>query len=266
MSRPKTNQWKQDLERLLASSQDSDPDDLLRDLRDLGAALGDDAAEALLDAHPDLFGYSPTLAGLNHERVITRDIAETKRLLQKDFTGPVLFKDVATRATTVDFNRSDNMFVRVKFDDCQRLVMIGCGRLPFTMFNVHDNTKIPEIIGLDILPEAIETAIKLADRLGYERMKFELCDGREYDFGQARIVYIAAIVSPKSTVMSRIADTAPEDVRVVVREPFSLARLWLESIEHSLDPRLEITGMGPKSRNMNRDVYLRRCATPVLGA
>ena len=166
----------------------------------------------------------------------------------------------------VDYNRSDDMFEKLNFRDCRLLAMVGCGRIPFTIFNVHDKTKIPEIIGLDILPEAINTASRLVSRLGYGRVRFELRDGRSYDYGQTQIVYVAAIVSPKSAVMSRIADTAPDDVQIVVREPFSLARLWLESIEHSLDPRLEITSMGPKSPTMNRDVYLRRRATRVLGA
>jgi hypothetical protein len=262
MIQPEINQWKQKLEHVLASSRDRDPEDLFKDLRDLGAALGDDAADALLESYPDLFGFSRTLADLNHQRVIARDIAETKRLLRKDLTGPVLFGDVADRTTSVNFNRSDDMFSRLKRDDCRRLVMVGCGRLPFTMFNVHDKTEIPEIVGLDILPEAIEIASRLARRLGYERVKTELRDGRSYDYSNTQIVYIAAIVSPKSAVISRIGDTAPEGVRIVVREPYSLARMWLESIEQSLDPRFEVTGMGTKSPNMNRDVYLRRRAVP----
>ena len=69
-------------------------------------------------------------------------------------------------------------------------------------------------------------------------MRAELTDGRDFDFTDSRIVFVAKMTTPKGAVLSRIADTAPQDVRIVVREPLSLGRLWAESAEQTLDPRL----------------------------
>jgi hypothetical protein len=90
-------------------------------------------------------------------------------------------------------------------------------------------------------------------------VKIELCDGRAYDFSRAQVIFVANMVSPKAAVLSRIADTAAEGVQVVVREPYSLGRLLTESVEDSLDSRLEITGKGHGWRgNLSLDLYLRR--------
>jgi hypothetical protein len=142
-------------------------------------------------------------------------------------------------------------------------VMVGCGGRPFTMFRIHDQTAVPEIIGLDIVPEAVETANRLAAKLGYERMRAELCDGCEYDYSEAQVVYVASMVSPKAAVVSRIAETAPENVQIVLWEPVSLGRLWAENAERTLDQRLEVTGRTSIWRNLTRDVFVRRRGGPI---
>ncbi len=68
---------------------------------------------------------------------------------------------------------------------------------------------------------------------------------------------IASMVSPKRAVIARILETAPEDVRIVLWEPISLGRLWLESSEPDRHPQLEITGRGPVVR-LSQDVFARR--------
>jgi hypothetical protein len=73
------------------------------------------------------------------------------------------------------------------------------------------------------------------------------------------------MVSPKAAVVSRIADTAPDEVQIVLWEPYSLGRLWAESAERTLDPRLEITGRTSISRNMTRDVFVRRRPAAMHG-
>jgi hypothetical protein len=119
-------------------------------------------------------------------------------------------------------------------------------------------TAVPQIVGLDVIPEAVEMANALAAKLGYGRMHAELCDGLDYDYGGAGIVYVASMVTPKAAVVSRIADTAPEHVRIILWEPYSLGRLWAEAAEPDLDPRLEVTGRSSIWRNMTRDVFVQR--------
>jgi hypothetical protein len=257
--------WKDRLERILGSLQGHNPTELINAIRDLGIAMGHDAGEGLLDAHPELFSYRPALTAAFGKMVQAQDTAEIRQMLDQDLDGPASFGRIAAGKTSIGvlsskdaYNRLDEVFDHVDFDNCRRAVMVGCGGRPFTMFRIHDQTTVPEIIGLDIVPEAVETANRLTAKLGYMRMRAELCDGCDYDYGDAQVVYVASMVSPKAAVVSRIADTAPDTVQIVLWEPVSLGRLWAENAEGTLDPRLEVTGRTSISRNMTRDVFVAR--------
>jgi hypothetical protein len=110
-----------------------------------------------------------------------------------------------------------------------------------------------------MLPEAIETASKLADRLGYGRARFAASDGASYDYGKADIIFVANMVFGKKAILSRIADTAAPGVLVILRDSYSLGRLYAENGARGLDPRFEIMGEGEKDRSvaLSYDVYLR---------
>lgn len=268
MSQLETNHWKEDLERLLNSSLDRNPGDLITDLCDLASAMGYDDAEALLDAHPSFFDHAPALTRRNYQRVLTKDTAEAQHILQQDIVKPTPFRDVASKAVAVTYDRVGDMFDQIEFSDCHRLVMVGCGSVPTTIFHIHDKTTIPEIVGLDIVPEAIEMSRTLTEWLGYSRVRTELHNGLSYDYSQAQIVFVANMVSPKASVVSRIADTAPDNVQIIVREPMSLGRLWAEGVDKNLDPRLEVTRKGRAGGfgAVSRDLYLKRRAIPASQA
>ena len=253
-----TKDWASVLAALLQSTQGRDPADVIHDLCALGQAMGDETAEALLDADPGLFRHVPALTQAFYQRVVRKEIAESRHLLQQSLDGSVSFREVASPPVLRTYNRVREMFERVDFSGCRRFVMVGCGRVPVTMFHVHDRTESAGIVGLDVVPEAVDTARAIAARFGYTRVSAELCDGKEYDYGQAQIVFITNMIASKAAVLSRIAETAPPDVRIIVREPYSLRRLWSESGERSLDSRLEIMGRGSNNATLSRDVYLRR--------
>ena len=256
---PKKRDWQEDLERILKSSQDRDAGDLINALCDLNAAMGDDAADAMLDANPHFFEYTPALKRAAYQRTVRNEISQTQRLLQQDLEGLCSIEEMVNALALTNYNRSIDMFEHLDFSHCRRMVLVGSGWLPTTLFHVHDKTDVPELVGIDITPDAIETSNKLAKRLGYERVRTELVDGALYDYGQAEIVYIVNMASPKSKILSRIADTAPENVRVVAREPYSLGRLWGDMVERGLDQRFEVTGKGSGGGYfLTRDVYLQR--------
>jgi len=254
--------WKGELERFVAGARQRTPTELINGIRDIGLAMGHEAGEALLDSHPDLFSYRPMLTRAFIEMVHAQDAAEIRQML--DVKQPTSFGQIAAEETTIGvmsskdaYKRLDEVFEHVDFSRCRRAVMVGCGGRPFTMLRIHDQTTVPEIIGLDIVPEAVETANIVAAKLGYTRCHAEFRNGRDYDYRGAQVVYVASMVSPKTGVVSRIADTAPPDLQLVLWEPYSLARLWSERAEETLDPRLEVVGRTRVSRNMTRDVFVR---------
>ena len=53
-------------------------------------------------------------------------------------------------------------------------------------------------------------------------------------------------------------DTAPDHVRIVLRDPYSLGLLWAEEGCVALDPRVSIVARGAGSRFLSRDLFLAR--------
>jgi hypothetical protein len=265
MSANEVHKWTQALAALIESSHDRDPATLIDDLCRLAHEMGEEVAEALLDADPTLRRHVPRLTQAFYQRVVRKEIVEAAHLLHQPLENGIAFTNVASPAVLRTYNRVREMFERVDFRACRCFVMVGCGRVPVTMFHVHERTATTEIVGLDIVPEAVETAREIAARFGYARTGVELCDGQAYDYGRAQIIFITNMISAKAAVLTRIAETAPPDVVIVVREPYSLRRLWSESGERLLDPRLEIVGRGSRNSTLSRDVYLKRRSSNPIG-
>ena len=56
--------------------------------------------------------------------------------------------------------------------------------------------------------------------------------------------------------MQRAIATAGPGVQVVLREPYSLGRLWAERAESRFDAPLQVCHRGPGSRYLSRDVFV----------
>lgn len=257
MNDVKLSHWKVDLETILGAPAERDTLDLITEICDFAADIGYENGDAVLDAFPELFETRPSLASDFRNLIVSREMAEAKRLLAAEIVAPTSFRAVAGPISAGMYDRLGDIFANVDFSSCQRVVMVGCGWRPITIFRLHDQTSVPEIIGLDVVPGAVETATALAAKLGYDRMRAELCDGSAYDYSGVRRVYVASMVSPKAAVISRILETAPEDVQIVLWEPHSLGRLWVDSAERHLDPQLEVIGRGSVTW-LTRDVFVRR--------
>lgn len=250
--------FKSELERILRSTGDRDTGVIIREICDLAAEMGDDAAEALLEQHPDLFELAKPLAEARLRSLHAIEVTEVEHLFAQRFEKPVSFADVASAYGVDVYRHLGNMFDLVDFRDCRHVVMVGCGRVPYTGFYIHDHADVPEIVGLDTEPDAIEVANALAARLGYTRFRAEVGDGRSYDYSQAQVIFATSYVSGKAAMLTRIAETAPENVQIAAREPYSLGRLWAESWEFDSEPRLELVARGSGWSRLSRGLYLKR--------
>lgn len=252
------------LEQILASPEDRDTLELIHAIVDLAQAMGLEAADRMLERAPELTRLRPHLPSEFHANVVDREIAEARRLLATPIAAPASYRALASPTAASMYDRLAGVAEHVARPGMQRIVMVGCGWRPVTMFHLHDTTDAREIVGLDVVPDAVETAAALARKLGYDRIRTELRDGTGFDYAGADIVYVASMVSPKPDVIARILDTAPEDVRIVLWEPVALGRLWVEGSMPERNPRLEITGRGPVMR-LSQDVFARR-RRPAPGA
>jgi hypothetical protein len=247
-----------ELENLLASSANRDPAELLEEISQIADAIGENACDALLASNPELLKYAPVLTQANRLRVNKKETEETERMLQLRRHGPVVLGALLSKSARRAYDRVNDMFQNIDFNNCSRLVMVGCGPSPVSIFQIYDRTEIPDIIALDVVPDAIERVRSLIEHFGLSRMRAEVCDGTDFDYGSAGIVVVANMVSPKAGVVSRIADTAPRAVQIAVRDPYGLGLLWADSAERALDPRLEVIGRGHPGLPLSRDVYIKR--------
>lgn len=233
-----------ELQRLLDSPADKPTSELIGELVAFGNSIGHDAGNALLAADPSLFARRPNLEHNFGSFVVEREIDEAYRLRDADIAAGTRFRDVAGPHAANTYDRLREVFARVDFSNVRKAVMVGCGWRPVTTLHMHDETRVPLVVGIDIVRDAVDCARVLGRKFGCHRLRIDLADALTYDYSDAQVIFVASMVKPKAEVVRRIADTAPPEAQVVLWEPVSLARLWMQTALQPLDPRLEVVNTG----------------------
>src|SRR5262249_17215701 len=70
-------------------------------------------------------------------------------------------------------------------------------------------------------------------------------DGAQYDYSDADVIFVANLVRPKQAVLTRILHTAPDHVRIILRDLYSLGLLWAEEGAAALDPSVTWPRVAP---------------------
>ena len=250
--------WKERLKTILASVQDHEPDQVMNELLRLAADIGPQSAERFLRDNPQFFEHLPTLKQIHYGNFARNEIAQSAKFLKLDLDGSTHITSLANPSLARVYHRTAELLDGIDLRQVQRAVLVGSGWVPATLYFLHDRTDILELVGLDVDPAAIETSRALSDRLGYNRISVEHCDGAMYDYAEAQLVYVVAMVRNKQAVLSRIADTAPTEVIVLANEPFGLGYLWADPVRSLLDARLEVVTLGPERTVMTRLLHIRR--------
>lgn len=228
-------------------------------LLDLASGIDDDDGETVIDDHPELrVKYGPKVTSIYQQYIFDYESAARKKLTNLMGVHACSFKDATTFLGNAAYDRANEIYDHVVFDDTKKFVIVGCGQLPFTAFHAHDHTRNAEIVAIDICDDAIESVNQLAFHFKMDRLKAQKATGENFDYDQAGIVYIANMVSPKSDVLKRIAMTSSTDVRVVLRDPYSIGRLWSERGIDALHPHFAVTGYGEGANYKSRHVFLQR--------
>ena len=154
------------------------------------------------------------------------------------------------------YGRVRDMFDHIDFRACACFVMVGCGPLPATLWHVCDQTSVPEILGLDVDPDAVHWGRRVVQAIDPNRMRLQCQAGEHAHFGKADIIYVANLISHKAEVLERIAQTARPGTQVVLRNPFSVGLLLAECGLEVLRQRFCITGQGtPGLRFYSKHVF-----------
>ncbi len=229
---------------------------LLDAVANLGREMGPETADALLADHPSLFDFAPKLEEAFYNYAVASEDSEIRRLRSMKLTGPVAYRDVMSEKVTNTYNRVSDIFSWLDFAGCERFVMVGCGQLPVSALHVHDRTSVGQVVCIDLRSDAVADIEFLAGKLGMDNLQASVCDGSDFDYRGAQIVYVANMVRGKMAVIARILETAPRGVQIVVRAPAGLGRLWTEALDDVTPLGLKISESGHIGRYLARDNLL----------
>lgn len=250
--------WHARLLDTLGAMASRDRADTINDIADLALAAPEAEVDAHLDSTSDWLAYRTEATRLYYAHIVAMETQEVARLLAPGAPKVGRYPDLASEKGLISYQRVADMFDHVDFGGCRQFAMVGCGQLPVTAMHVMDRTGIEDMVLLDISGEAIRAVNALRDTFGWSALKPRLCSGKDFDFSQASIVYVGNMVMPKLDTIDRVLATAPDDVQIILREPYSLGRLWAEKAESHIASRVDIVGRGPVSRHLSRDLYLRK--------
>lgn len=248
--------WLNKLDSVMADAKSQASLSLLDTVASLGHEMGVQQSDALLAANPRLFEYSPILEEAFYNYAVSAEDHEIERLRALKLTKPIAYCDAMGEEVRDTYNRVSDIFEWLDFSSCERFVMIGCGQLPLSALHVHDRTNVGEVVCVDVRQEAVDDVRFLARKLGINNLRSDLCDGKDFDFQGARIVYVANMVKGKDAVVARVLETAPEEVQIVVRSPAGLGRLWTEALEDVTRLGMRITKRGHVGRYLAHDQLL----------
>lgn len=252
------NNWATRVQQVLADLSQLTPVEAIGKLADLAFEVGEDQASASLDDHPGWFDRYDLLNKLYYRHIVDMETEEARHILSRAGSGGRSFKELAGERGIVSYERVGDMFKHVNFDDCETFVMVGCGQLPVTALHVLDRSHVGQVVCLDVSEKAISVTQQLKAALRLDRLQARLSNGKDYDFGAASVIYIGNMVSPKLEVVMQALRTCAPTARLIVREPYSLGRLWTERVEPALGTLIDVTGKGPVSRHLSRDVYVQK--------
>ncbi len=157
------------------------------------------------------------------------------------------------------YRRMRDLFDHVDFTSRRHLIMVGSGPLPVTLIHVHERTAVPRLTSVDVAPSAAEAITRLREGLGWHRLEAITGNGLETDYGDADVVYLANLISPKREILRRVAEQVAPGTPVIVRDPDGPGELFAETAARDLPPGLRHLGAGGgDGRFLSRNVFLVR--------
>lgn len=119
-------------------------------------------------------------------------------------------------------------------DGCNRLVLVGCGPLPDSLFCCLDHTEVPHLVGIDQDASACARARALLDEMATDRIEIVHAEGVTFDYGTTDIACISAFVTDRAAVLERVIASGSPGTQVVLRLPIRAGVLLFEPTAPSL--------------------------------
>ncbi|MEZ5734582.1 MAG: hypothetical protein R3E09_02060 [Novosphingobium sp.] len=248
--------WRDELAALMDVIETKDPKAAINEIVDLSASVPEEEAGTFFREDSAAGHYAVVARQVYSEYILRMENAALDNILAMEIRSGMQFGQVADPEAKMAFDRVADIFERLILEPDMRFVMIGCGQLPVTAIHVIERAGCANVICMDVVERAIDASERLKAIFGWPSLHPVHCDGKDFDFGNADVVYIANMVRPKGAVIEQVARTAPPGCQIVVREPYGLGRLWADLGEASLPESLFVSSYGNGSRYLSRDAFL----------
>jgi hypothetical protein len=157
------------------------------------------------------------------------------------------------------YSRVEDLAQMVDFSSCKKIVMVGCGAFPATLFWIYDHYPGMEYIGIDIDSTSIALASSVSKILNLKKFILKLINGSEYNYSNVDFVYIANQVTPKNEVLRRVMETSNGKIPIVVRNPTPLGKLLAECVLKSSPSNVSFIQAGQASKSfLSQDLLIQR--------
>jgi hypothetical protein len=135
------------------------------------------------------------------------------------------------------YARMEELLGLVDFSACRRYVLMGSGKVPASLFFLHDRTTVARLVGIDRDAGTVRAARELVAHCGLDRIHIEQADAAAFDYGPYDVIYWDPFANPRRKVMERLLATARPGAVIILRDPFLAGTLLFESVMPYLDPR-----------------------------
>jgi hypothetical protein len=135
----------------------------------------------------------------------------------------------------------------------KNICFLGCGAMPLTAIALSKFAEVRTISAYDNDSEALELANSLFKNHATPKISCHLQDAQNIDYLSFDLIFVASLVTNKTTVLKRISDTSKINTIIVIRTAEKMRRLIYEPIDINNIPKnfkvLAYTGIVPQSSN-----------------
>jgi len=161
-------------------------------------------------------------------------------------------KDVVSECIAGSYSRMEELPALVDVSQIRSIVMLGCGKVPASLFYLQDHTNIPAIVGIDTAREAVDCSNALVAKFKLDRVRVLEADAATFDYSFFDAIYFDPFATPRMDILKQIRATARPNATIILREPQFTGSLAFERILPFMQPAFNLVKAGDPKKYLGR--------------
>lgn len=161
-------------------------------------------------------------------------------------------KEVVSQCIAGSYIRMEELSDLVDFSQTRSIVVLGCGKVPASLFYLQDQTRVPAIVGIDNVQEAVDCSNALVSKLNLDRVRIIKADATTFDYSFFDAIYFGPFASPRADVLKQIRSTARPNATIILREPHLTGSLAFERVLPYMQPAFDLIKAGDSKKYLGR--------------